>query len=283
MTAARLVALDVGGTKLAAALWDGSEWATVEQARTPGDGRAALDELLRLADAVADGGPVAGVGVSFGGRVGADGAVRRSLHVSGWEDVPLPEILAERLRAPTLVANDADAGALGEWDAAGRPSAPLCYVTVSTGVGGGVVVAGELVRGAHALAGEIGHLVFEPGGERCACGRRGCVETVASGPAIARRAGRADAAAAAAAGDEPAARAFEDAARALAVAVDALTAVVDPAFVALGGGVSHAGAILWDPLLAALPRDVAAEVRPARSPQPELAGARVLAERAAAA
>ena len=281
MSAARLVALDVGGTKLAAGLWDGSFWSATRQASTPGDGRSALDELLRLADAVAGAGPVDGVGVSFGGRVGADGAVRRSLHVPGWEDVPLQTLLADHLHAPALVANDADAGALGEWDAAGRPREPVCYVTVSTGVGGGVVVAGELVRGAHSLAGEIGHLTVEPGGEPCACGRRGCVETVASGPAIARRAGARDALAAATAGDEAAQRAFADAARALAVAVDALVAVVDPAVVAIGGGVSRAGAILWDALHAALARDLAAEVRPARSPQPELAGARVLAERAA--
>jgi glucokinase len=205
--------------------------------------------------------------VSLGGHVDvANGIVRRSLHVPGWEDVPLASLVRARFDAPALIENDANAGALGEWDTRGRPSS-LCYVTVSTGVGSGIVFAGELWRGHDGLAGEIGHLVVEQDGELCACGRRGCVETIAAGPSIARH------------GDHA------RAARALASAVASLVAIVNPVVVAIGGGVAAAGAPLWDPLLAEFDRlrwaDVTTHVVRAAD-DAALAGAAVLAARAAA-
>ena len=288
-----LVALDIGGTKIAARVATAGEGsAATGRTETPPDGEAALAAALELVDsllaeAAADG--VDGVGVSFGGQVDARaGVVRRSLHVPGWDGVPLGSLLEDRLDAPARIANDADAGALGEWHDGGRPPAPVAYVTASTGVGGGIVVDGEILTGADGLAGEVGHLIVDPGGARCGCGRRGCVETVASGPAIARRAGAASAEAvvAAAARGEPGARGvLEQAAHALAVAVSALVAIVDPAFVAIGGGVSLAGPPLWEPLLSELASlawpDVNTEVRLAASDESPLRGARVLAERAA--
>jgi predicted NBD/HSP70 family sugar kinase len=234
----KVLALDIGGTWLRADV-DGR---TV-QARTPGNGRDALAATLELAgDAAVD-----AVGVSFGGRVDGDDVV--SLHVPGWEDAGLAVALRERYGVPVRIANDANAGALAEWDAAGRPDEPCAYITVSTGVGGGIVVGGEILEGAHGLAGEIGHLVVDPAGEECACGKRGCVETVASGPALARH------------GDYPAA------ARALAAAVESLRAVVDPVFVAIGGGVATAPQ-LWEAL---------AGVGARRARSTPLHGARVLA------
>jgi predicted NBD/HSP70 family sugar kinase len=214
----RVLALDIGGTWLRADV-DGR---TV-QARTPANGQDALAATLELAgDAAVD-----AVGVSFGGRVHGDDVV--SLHVPGWEDAGLADALRERYDAPVTIANDANAGALAEWDAAGRPDEPVAYVTVSTGVGAGIVVGGRMLEGANGLAGEIGHLVVDPDGEPCACGKRGCVETLASGPALARH------------GD------YAAAARALGIAVDALRSVVDPAFVAIGGGVAAAPQ-LWEAL-----------------------------------
>lgn len=267
-----VVALDVGGTKLAAgvAAPGADRWLAERRVETPPTGEEALAALLRLADeVVAEAGAarVTGIGVSFGGHVDSAAAtVRRSLHVPGWEDVPIAAVLSERFGAPVAVDNDANAGAIGEWNDAGRPSAPLCYVTVSTGVGAGIAVAGEILRGQDGLAGEVGHLVVEPEGEMCACGRRGCVETVASGPAIERRGGD-----------------YGGAARALAVAVAALVAIVNPAVVAIGGGVANAGPPLWDPLLAELERlrwpQVTTDVRGAADDAP-LRGARVLAQRA---
>ena len=214
----RVLALDIGGTWLRADV-DGRTL----QARTPGTGREALAATLELAgDAAVD-----AVGVSFGGRVHGEDVV--SLHVPGWEDTGLADALRERYGAPVTIANDANAGALAEWDAAGRPEEPVAYVTVSTGVGAGIVAGGRILEGANGLAGEIGHLVVDPDGEPCACGKRGCVETLASGPALARH------------GD------YAAAAHALGIAVDALRAVVDPAFVAIGGGVAAAPQ-LWEAL-----------------------------------
>jgi glucokinase len=279
-----LLALDVGGTKLAAAAGD-----RVARVPTPTTGEDALVALLNLATSVAAD-TVDGIGVSFGGHVDtATGVVRRSLNLPGWEGVPLLDVLAQRFRAPAAIANDADAGALGEWDAAHHPRSPVVYVTVSTGVGGGVVIDGNIVAGAHGRAGEVGHLRVEPEGEQCPCGRRGCVETVAAGPAIARRAGTAsaeEAVRAALDGDPRARRALTDAAHALSLAVSALLAIIDPAFVAIGGGVAAAGPLLWEPLFAELERqswpDITIEVRNSTPNDAPLRGARILAERAAA-
>ena len=233
----RVLALDIGGTWLRADI-DGR----VVQARTPENGRDALAATLELAgDAAVD-----AVGVSFGGRVHGDEVV--SLHVPGWEEAGLADALRERYGPSVTIANDANAGAVGEWDAAGRPDGPVAYVTVSTGVGAGIVVDGRILEGSTGLAGEIGHLVVDPDGEPCACGKRGCVETLASGPALARH------------GD------YAVAARALGIAVDALRAVVDPAFVAIGGGVATAPQ-LWEAL----------GVGARRAKSTPLHGARVLA------
>jgi ROK family len=165
--------------------------------------------------------------VSFGGRVRGDDV--HSLHVLGWENAGLADALRERYDAPVKIVNDANAGALAEWDVAGRPDDPVAFITVSTGVGGGIVVGGEILEGANGLAGEIGHLVVDPDGDPCVCGKRGCVESIAAGPALTRH------------GD------YAAAARALTVAVEALRTVVDPVFVAVGGGVATAPQ-LWESL-----------------------------------
>jgi glucokinase len=130
------------------------------------------------------------VGVSFGGPVDFDrGGVRLSHHVPGWEEFPLRDALQSEFGVPTMVDNDANAGALGEWKyGAGQGCKSLLYMTVSTGVGGGWIINGEVYRGAQGMAGEIGHTIVDPNGPLCVCGRRGCVEVLACGPAIARRA-----------------------------------------------------------------------------------------------
>jgi len=241
-----VLALDIGGTKLAA-----SFGAHSARTLTRPTGEESFAALLELAEQVVDG-PVDAVGVSFGGPV--EQSRIHSHHTPGWENVALRDALAEKYGAPVAIENDANAGALGEWDAAGRPDDPIAYVTVSTGVGAGIVFHGEILEGSHRLAGEIGHFVVDPDGAVCACGKRGCVETIASGPAIGRH------------GD------YAEAARALTVAIDALVAVVDPLFVAVGGGVSNAPA-LWEALGS----------KAIRARSTPLRGAEILAERAAAA
>ena len=164
-------------------------------------------------------------------------------------------MLGERLRAPVSLEDDANTAALGEWRfGAGSGADPMGYLTVSSGIGGGVVAGGGIIRGVTGNAGEVGHIVIDPSGPRCACGRRGDVESYAGGAALARRArqvwprrtlsdGRAapraaaDIFRAARGGDDDARRLVADAADALAAALAALAAVVEPAVIVVGGSI----------------------------------------------
>jgi glucokinase len=126
--------------------------------------------------------------VSFGGPVDYPrGLVRLSHHVSGWENIPLADLLESEFGVPAMVDNDANAAVLGEAiNGAGRGIDSLFYLTVSTGVGGGWILNDEVWRGTDSMAGEIGHTVVDPLGPVCLCGKRGCVERLASGPYLAQ-------------------------------------------------------------------------------------------------
>lgn len=192
-----ILALDFGGTKLSAAatrfpLSSSPEWLARRRVYTPdaADGRFEYAAMLAMArELVAEVGQPAGIGVSFGGPADVtNGLVRLSHHVAGWENVPLADWLADAFAVPVVVDNDANAAALGEHRfGAGQGLDDLFYVTVSTGVGGGWVLNGEVYRGRGRMAGEIGHVVVNPGGMACVCGKQGCVEAEACGPAIAKR------------------------------------------------------------------------------------------------
>lgn len=303
-----VLALDFGGTKLAAAVGHvGCEWLAHSETPAPSDGPGSLTAMVCLGKSLLAGSLPAGIGVSFGGHVDvAAGTVRRSVQTPGWESVALGRELRRYFGAPVAMTNDANAGALGEWQAA-RPTdhSAIAYVTVSTGIGAGLVVDGNVIEGADGLAGEIGHIVVDHDGEGCLCGRRGCAETVAAGPAIARRAAERsrmrhehpagwlpsgpissrDVARAAEAGDPIAIKVFVEAGEALAEIISALIAVVNPGFVAVGGGVACAGPVLWDPLHAALDRllwpEITTSVMPASSSNAPLSGAFVLGSRLA--
>lgn len=191
-----LLALDFGGSKHAAALArvGEREWIDRRRQAAPAGADANTDLAIVLGLArellAAHPGRLAAVGVSFGGPVDfAHGSVRLSHHVPGWENVPLRHQLQGEFGARVSVDNDANAGALGEWRfGAGQGCASLLYMTVSTGIGGGWVLDGRPYRGADGMAGEIGHMIVDPNGPACVCGRRGCLEIMACGPAIARRA-----------------------------------------------------------------------------------------------
>ncbi|MBI4790623.1 MAG: ROK family protein, partial [Chloroflexi bacterium] len=193
-----LLALDYGGTKLSAAITASGEreWRALERVQSPAGKDAQYDQetMLALARQVLGGRRPAAIGVSFGGPVDAKrGRVILSHHVRGWDDTPLRDQLQSTFGAPVSVDNDANVAALGEYRfGAGRVGAryasPLLYVTVSTGVGGGWVLDGKIHGGADGMAGEIGHTIVDPQGPVCICGRRGCVEIIACGPAIAREA-----------------------------------------------------------------------------------------------
>jgi glucokinase len=189
-----LLALDFGGTKLAAAVMLVGEqaWRTHRHVFSPPDRdfRYDVETMFSLARELLDGTRPAAIGVSFGGPVDAStGIVRRSYHVAGWENTSLRAMLEAEFGAPSRVDNDANVAALGEHRfGSGQGLDSLLYITISTGVGGGWILNGRPWRGAEGMAGEIGHIVVDPAGPMCLCGKRGCVERLASGPYIAQRA-----------------------------------------------------------------------------------------------
>ena len=277
-----ILALDFGGTKHAAATVGRGEraWRARRQAAATTGGTMADDMalMLRLAAEVLAGERPAAVGVSFGGPVDFEaGTVRLSHHVRGWENMPLARRLADELGAPALVDNDANVAALGEYRfGAGQGCDSLLYVTVSTGVGGGWVLGGQIWRGHDGMAGEIGHTVVDPAGPRCLCGKRGCVERMASGPYLAKDArglmaadperGAAllalaggDAAAltaqhvaqAAAQGDPLARELLGRVGHSLGVGLGNAANLMNPQRFVLGGGVTKSGELFWESVRAA--------------------------------
>jgi len=270
-----ILALDYGGTKDTAALLAVGEqtWLAHERIYSPpgADGsydRATMIEMARGLLARTQG-RLAAIGVSFGGPVdAANGTVRLSHHVPGWEDTPLRDQLQAAFGAPAAVDNDANVAALGEWKfGAGQGCNSLFYVTVSTGIGGGWVLDGRIYTGADGMAGEIGHVVVRPGGVECVCGKRGCLEAEACGPAIAAKmrmrlqAGDASGvfdtsegwdsvtgelvARAAQQGDALAQDVMDDAARMLGTGLGGAINLMNPQRVVLGGGVAKSGERYW--------------------------------------
>jgi glucokinase len=271
------LALDFGGTKHSAAVLAPGErqWRELRRVFSPPGADAAYDIATMLATAreLLNGQRPSAVGASFGGPVDfARGTVRLSHHVPGWENTPLSRMLAEAFGAPAAVDNDANVAALGEQQyGAGQGADSLLYVTISTGVGGGWVLHGRVWRGHESMAGEIGHTVVDPQGPRCLCGKRGCVERLASGPYMAedararlqaqperdsllqRLAGN-DLAAlsgqmvaeAAAQGDPLARELLERSAWAVGTAVGNAANLINPERFILGGGVTKAGDAWWE-------------------------------------
>ena len=254
-----VLAVDIGGTKLAAALVD-PQGAVLRRAQVPTPAESVWEALTRVLDEVADDG-VAAVGVGCGGPMRWPSGVVSPLNIPDWRDFPLRDHLAQRYPGrPVRVHNDAVCVAVAEhWRGAGRGHDDVLGMVVSTGVGGGLVLGGRVVDGATGNAGHIGHVVVEPDGPGCACGGRGCLEAVARGPALVRWAQErgwpgADGVAladAARAGDPVATAAFERAGRALGVGIASAVHLCDVSVVTVGGGLSAAGPLLFEPLRAA--------------------------------
>ncbi|MDR7555621.1 MAG: ROK family protein [Armatimonadota bacterium] len=269
--------VDLGGTKILTAVVDETgQVAARVRAPTPQTGPAAVVEAIAataqqaLEAAGLPRGAVRAAGVGAPGPADpVTGTVFSPPNLPGWGDVPLADLLRARLEVPVAVENDANAAALGEhWVGAGRGVDDLLYITVGTGIGGGLILRGQLYTGTSGCAGEVGHMVIVPDGPRCACGRQGCLEAVASGPAIARaaraalEAGRPSVLSAVAAeeldahavaraaveGDPLAREVFARAARYLGLAVANLVNLLNPAMVIIGGGVARAGDLLLAPV-----------------------------------
>ncbi len=284
------IGVDIGGTKVAAGLVDSSGHVLRRTRRdTPHRSRSprvvedtivsAVEELLDAADGSAD---VVAVGIGAAGFVSADRAtVVFAPHLS-WRDEPLRSALGDRLPVPVFVDNDANAAAWAEYRyGAGHGEAHLVLVNLGTGIGGGIVLDGRVLRGRFGIAGEFGHMQVVPDGIRCECGNRGCWEQYASGNALVREAralmtadspvvtdllervgGRPEeltgplVTEAARDGDALARELLAEVGRWLGVGIANLAAALDPGTFVVGGGVSAAGELLLAPAREAFRRQL---------------------------
>jgi glucokinase len=257
-----VLGLDIGGTKIAAGVVD-PEGGVHGFVTTPTDASSETG-LLRLFElgrqAVSEAGlEIDAVGIGCGGPLdSANGVLVAPLHLPGWRDVPITALATEVFGRPAVLDNDAVAAAAGEHRyGAGRGARNMVYLTVSTGVGGGVILDGELHRGPSGNGGELGHVTVDWHGRRCrGCGRRGCLEAYCSGTSIAERAqeagmdgaSAADVAQAALAGNPVAAELWDETCEALACGIISIANLFEPELVVLGGGVVRTGEQLLGPV-----------------------------------
>ncbi|OMB90822.1 ROK family protein [Mycobacterium colombiense] len=264
--------LDIGGTKIAAALADSGGTLVYTAIRPTPTTPAAADvwavveamiaDALRAADD-----PVGAVGIASAGPIDLRSGSVSPINIDSWDRFPLRDKVAAAVPGlPVVLAGDGVCMALAEhWVGAGKDADAqfMLGMVVSTGVGGGLVLDGVPYSGRTGNAGHVGHVVVELDGRPCACGGHGCVETVASGPWMVRRAresgwsappeaGASELAAAAAAGDPLAQQAFQHGANGLAAMIASVGAVCDLGLVVIGGGVAKSGPLLFDPLRAKL-------------------------------
>jgi glucokinase len=253
------VGVDVGGTKVLALAIGASGDDVRGDARTPTPDSAdkLIDVIVDTATTAAKeaGAPLGALCVGVPGLVDADGVMRFAANLPGLVELPLRKIFGERLGVPVVIDNDANVAAWGErCTGAGEGADDLLMVTIGTGIGGGIVLGGELYRGGHGMAGEIGHTVVQLDGEPCQCGQRGCWEKYASGTAlnrIARDAGFDSSemvVARAAENDETALEVMSTFTRWMAIGLAGLVNILDPSVVVLGGGLIEAGDLLLTPL-----------------------------------
>jgi glucokinase len=268
------VGVDLGGTKcLGVALSSDGKVVAEHRVPTPVGDEAVLDALVAVATGLRDQvDGVAAVGVGAPGLVDREGVLRFAPNLSGVRDFAIASAMRERLALPVRVENDATSAAWGERElGAARGFADVVLVTLGTGIGGGIVAGGILQRGANGFAGEVGHMVVDPDGPDCPCGRRGCWERYASGTGLGRLcrdaavAGRASRVVALAGGDPEAVRgehvtraAIDGDAEAIviverfawwvALGLSNLANIFDPSAFVVGGGLVEMGDLLFTPV-----------------------------------
>ncbi|QHK18773.1 ROK family glucokinase [Pseudarthrobacter psychrotolerans] len=278
------IGIDIGGTKVAAGVVDADGRILSEARRsTPGsDPRAVEQVIVELVDELGAGHRVWSVGIGAAGWMDLDGGtVLFSPHLA-WRNEPLRENLQRLLRRPVLLTNDADAAAWAEWRfGAGQGEDRLVCITLGTGIGGAMVMDGRVERGRFGVAGEFGHQIIMPGGQRCECGNRGCWEQYASGNALGREArilARANSPVAqellatvggdaeqitgaivtdlALAGDAACRELLDEVGEWLGLGLANLAAALDPGLFVIGGGLCSAGDLLVEPARKAFGRNL---------------------------
>ncbi len=278
------IGLDIGGTTIKGGVVDADGVILVKGLKdTPAhDSSAIVEEAANLIRELSLHHSIDAVGVACAGFIDPSGSMVLFSPNLAWRDEPLKQRLESALDLPVVIENDANAAAWGEFRfGAAAEVDDMVMVTVGTGLGGGVVVDGVLMRGAFGVAAELGHMRVVPDGIRCGCGNRGCWEQYASGSALLREArelvasgsphaarlielcsgdlrmlGGPDITRAAAEGDPAAVELLADLAAWIGEGLASVAAILDPELIVLGGGVSEAGALLIDPAFAAFRRQL---------------------------
>lgn len=273
------IAVDIGGTHIRVAAYEpnGSvrpiaHKRTKSLAHTPG----VFNRLVETIESVWQAGQVSAIGIASPGPLDPyNGVILDTPNIPQWKNFPLAPKLSEHFGVPVFLDNDANMAGLGEWQfGAGKGHSDLVYLTISTGIGGGVISNNHLLQGFRGMGAELGHMLIDPEGPLCGCGKPGHVESFSSGPAITRyvneqiaagqktslqsdpNLGPAQIADAALTGDALAISAFERAGRYLGMAVANYLAIFDPSILIFGGGVSQVGDLLFKPFEESLRRYV---------------------------
>lgn len=273
------MAVDIGGTQMRAACYpsQGLVPLNLKRTSTQAPGSTPVERLIGLIESIwPSGDAVEAIGVAAPGPIEPySGIVLSAPNIPGWTDMPLRAHLEEHFHVPVLLGNDANLAAVGEWQfGAGKGHHHLIYITISTGIGGGIIINDQLLLGYRGLAAEIGHVTVMQDGPMCGCGQRGHLESVASGPAIARWVTRelekgtvsqittgspinaktiSDAAKA---GDCLALAALERAGTFIGQAIANYLHIFNPSIIILGGGVSRSGDLLLNPIYASMKKHV---------------------------
>lgn len=274
-----VVAVDIGGTHIRAAAYEPGSIIPSRHQRVRSEALlpGVFDRLVSVIESVWPGGdPVKAIGMASPGPLDPyQGVILDTPNIPEWHDFPLGDKLTEHFHVPVHLDNDANLAALGEWKyGAGQGHQNLLYLTISTGIGGGVISHGRLLQGFHGLAAELGHVTIDPNGPLCSCGFPGHIESFCSGPAIARyvqeqlqqgetsslKAGddlnAKHIAEAATGGDTLARAAFARAGEYLGIGVANFLHIFDPSVLIFGGGVSQVGDLLFKPFEESLRRRV---------------------------
>lgn len=275
-----IIAIDIGGTQLRVAVYPQNSTIPIKVQRSPSRGMedGVFERLTSLIDSVWPDEPVDIICAAVPGPLNPyTGIIIETPNIPAWTNYPLAELLSKKYNVPAYIGNDANLAVLGEWlYGAGKGHHDIVYLTISTGIGGGVICGDKLIEGFRGMATELGHITVLPDGPVCTCGVKGHLEAVASGPAIARYVSEQIAAGqksslgsgsltarqvseAAGQGDELAKEAFIRAGEFIGQATADFLHMFNPSIVIFGGGVSLSGPLLLDPVKDSIRRHVMEE------------------------